>query len=179
MALYFITGNSGKFAEAEAILSDVEQLNLELPEIQSLDSREIIEAKLAAARERHDGAFIVEDTSLACEGLGGLPGPLIKWFLRALSLEQIAQLVVASGNARAEAKVTIGYVDKEGRESFFEGVQRGNITAPRGEGGFGWDPIFQPDGYAQTFGEMGREQKNEISMRRKALEQLRGYLDRM
>ena len=90
MALYFITGNKGKLAEVQSILGNVEALDIDLPEIQSLDAQEIIKAKLEEAQKDQTGEFIVEDNSLYLEGLNGLPGPLIKWFEEALGNEGIA-----------------------------------------------------------------------------------------
>lgn len=59
---------------------------------------------------------------------------------------------------------------------FFEGSIKGKIVSPRGDSGFGWDPIFQPDGSKETFAEIDREMKNSISMRRNALNKLKEFL---
>ncbi|MBI5913387.1 non-canonical purine NTP pyrophosphatase [Candidatus Azambacteria bacterium] len=178
MSLYFITGSANKFAEAKAILGDVEQLNEELPEIQEVDAKKIIEAKLQRARELREGGFIVEDTSLYFDCLCGLPGPLIKWFFRALGNEGIWHMVEKMGNTKAQACVLIGYAGNDGKTYFFEGMMRGNIVAPRGNGGFGWDAIFQPEGYTQTFGEIKQKGKNALTTRRIALEKLKEFLNK-
>jgi XTP/dITP diphosphohydrolase len=70
------------------------------------------------------------------------------------------------------------YADEfETRTELFEGACEGKIMAtPRGFGGFGYDPLFVPDGYEQTFGELGEEIKNKLSHRARALEKLRGRL---
>lgn len=175
-SLYFITGNAGKFSEVKAMLPEIEQLKLDLPEIQSLDSQEVIKEKLLVARKERDGEFIVEDTSVSIEGLGGLPGTFIKWFLKSMSLEQLAKIAIASGNVSAEARVCIGYLGG-GEPLFFEGIINGKVVLPRGSNGFGWDKIFVPEGYKQTFGEMEREVKNSFSMRRIAVEKLKKYLE--
>ena len=60
--LYFITGSQGKFREVKAILPEVEMLEMDLPEIQGIDAKKIIEAKLEEATKHHAGEFIVEDT---------------------------------------------------------------------------------------------------------------------
>jgi non-canonical purine NTP pyrophosphatase (RdgB/HAM1 family) len=177
MKIYFLTGNQGKFKEAQALLSDLEQLDIDVPEIQETDARKVLDAKLQAARARQSGSFVVEDTSLYFDCLNGLPGPFIKWFLKRIGNEGLVRLTEALGDNRAEAKAIVGYIDEQGEEHFFEGVLRGTIVTPRGEGGFGFDPIFQPEGYDRTLGEMSLEDKNEISMRRKAFEQLRDFLD--
>ena len=89
---------------------------------------------------------------------------------------QLAKLVSESQNKRAIAKTIIGYVDENGHEEFFTGESKGVIVSPTGEGGFGWDKIFKPDGFEKTYGEMTREEKNKISMRKIALEKLAAYL---
>ena len=176
--LYFITGNKNKFSEAKAILGEVEQLEIDLPEIQSADAHEIIRAKLKEALHHHDGEFIIEDTSLYFDCLGGLPGPLIKWFLGALGAAGLTEITAKLGNPAAEAKTIIGHAKNHDELFFFEGSIKGKIVAPRGETTFGWDPIFLPDGYDKTFAEMSRNEKNGISMRRIALNKLKEFLDR-
>jgi non-canonical purine NTP pyrophosphatase (RdgB/HAM1 family) len=176
MSLYFITGNRNKFEEAKAILGEVEQLNIDLPEVQDLDAKNIIEAKLAEAMEQKKGELIVEDTSLYMECLNGLPGPFIKWFLKSIGNDGLARLTEKLGNNKAEAKTVIGYAGKSGDIHFFEGSIKGTIIVPQGETNFGWDPIFQPDGFDKTFAEMGKEEKNKVSMRRIALDKLEGFL---
>lgn len=176
MSLYFVTGNKGKLAEVQSILGNVEVLDIDLPEIQSLDAHEIIKAKLEEAQKHQAGEFIVEDNSLYLEGLKGLPGPLIKWFMKTVGNDGLYKMAEAFGNFNAEAKVIIGYSNSAGEISFFEGNTKGAIVSPRGEGGFGWDSIFQPEGYTKTFGEMSAEEKNSFSMRRIAVEKLKEKL---
>lgn len=175
MSLYFITGNKGKLAEVQSILGDVEALDIDLPEIQELDAHKIIKAKLEEAQKHQSGEFIVEDTSLYFECLNGLPGPLIKWFMKTVGNEGLYKITEAFSNFEAEAKTIIGYSDLEGNINFFEGSIKGKVVSPRGEG-FGWDPIFQPEGYSKTFGELTAEEKNSISMRKVAIEKLKKHL---
>ena len=173
--IYFITGNAGKFREVSALIPDIEQLKLDVDEIQSLDPRAVIEHKLAQAATKHDGAFIVEDTSLSIKCLGGLPGTFIKWFTDSLGLEGLANLAACYEDRSAVASTTIGYRDTHGVNKYFTGQVAGTIVAPRG-GGFGWDAIFVPDGYQKTFGELGPEFKNTISMRSIATKKLADHL---
>ena len=173
----FITGNADKISEAKSILGDcIEQLDMDLPEVQDIDPKKIITAKLDEARRTNKGSFMVEDTSLFLDCLNGLPGPLIKWFLKAVGNEGLALISQKIGNDKAEAKVIIGYSEDGSGPQFFEGVISGRIVSPRGEMGFGWDPIFQPDGYDKTFAEMTGEAKNSLSMRKIALQRLKDYL---
>lgn len=176
MALYFITGNKNKFSEVKAILGDVEQLDIELPEIQELDARAIVKAKLLEALNHRKGEFIVEDTSLYFDCLNGLPGPLIKWFLQKLGNEGLYRIANALGNDRVTATTIVGYARSHEEIYFFEGSLKGRIVEPKAPTSFGWDPIFQPEGHAKSFAEMSREEKNMISMRRLALNKLKEFL---
>jgi len=175
--IYFITGNQNKFNEVKLILPDIEQMDIDLPEIQEIDAKEIIRNKLLEALNHIEGEFIVEDTSLYFDCLKGLPGPLIKWFLKTIGNNGLAEITEKLGNNKAEAKTIIGYAKNHEEIYFFEGEIMGEIVKPRGESNFGWDPIFIPDGYKKTFAEMSPEEKNEISMRRNALNKLKEFLE--
>lgn len=174
--LTFITGNDNKFNEVKSVIPEIEQMDLDLPEIQSLDPQEIVEFKLREAAKAMPGNFIVEDTSLYIEGLHGLPGPFIRWFMKAMGREGLAKLAINSGNPYAEARTIIGYADDNGGTHYFEGRISGQIVMPLGETSFGWDPIFLPDGHEATFAEMDLAEKNEISMRRQAAQKLADFL---
>jgi non-canonical purine NTP pyrophosphatase (RdgB/HAM1 family) len=173
--LYFITGNENKLKEAQQILPGIKGLNVDLIEIQSIDSRKIIEHKLNEAKKHHSGIFVVEDSSLSLISMNGLPGPLIKFFEKTVGLEGITKLAETFGN-KAIAKNVLGYFDGE-KIIFVEGIVEGSIVSPRGENGFGWDKIFMPEGYDKTFAEMTSEEKNKISMRKLAFEKLIEHLD--
>lgn len=177
MSLYFITGNKGKLAEAKAIIPEIEGLDINLPELQGIDAHKIIAAKLKAALEHQNVEFVVEDTSLYYEGLNGLPGPLIKWFLETVGVEGLFKFAQGFGVQKATAKTIVGYAKDSNDIQFFEGSINGQVVEPRGEQGFGFDPVFQPDGYNQTFAEMGQVEKNKISMRKAAFMKLKEYLE--
>ncbi len=177
MPLYFITGSKGKFEEVKAIIPQVEMLDIDLPEMQEVDAKKIIEAKLRAAFDHHEGEFLVEDTSLYYDALNGLPGPLVKWFLKTIGNEGLYTLAKNMGNTKATARAIIGYAKNKDDISFFEGVIKGEIVSPRGDQGFGWDPVFQPEGHTKTFAEMTLEEKNSLSMRKLAALQLKQALE--
>jgi non-canonical purine NTP pyrophosphatase (RdgB/HAM1 family) len=177
MKILFITGNANKLKEAMAIMPEIEGCDIDLPEIQELDTKKIIEEKLYEAIKQKPGIdLIVEDQSLVIDGMSGLPGPLIKWFDKALGLEGLYKMALKMGNQESEAKTTIGYCSKNGEINFFEAIIKGKIVAPRGSIGWGWDFIFQPEGFDKTFAEMTMEEKNKLSMRTIALEKLKKYL---
>jgi non-canonical purine NTP pyrophosphatase (RdgB/HAM1 family) len=175
---YFITGNKGKFNEVKDIIPTIEQINLDLPEVQELDPKVVIEEKLKAAQKLREGEFVCEDTSLYIDCLNGFPGPLIKWFLKSLNETEIHELVEKYNNSKVTAKTVVGYTDGNNIK-FFEGILEGTIVKPRGDGGFGWDKMFQPVGHEKTLGEMSIQEKNQISMRKIAFEELRDYLNKV
>ncbi|MDD3102215.1 MAG: RdgB/HAM1 family non-canonical purine NTP pyrophosphatase [Patescibacteria group bacterium] len=178
MPLYFITGNKNKFAEVKSILNDVEQLDINLTEIQDIDAKNIVKEKLLEALKHQKGEFIIEDTSLYLDCLNGLPGPLIKWFLQTIGNEGIFKIAEKWGNFKAEAKTIVGYAKSPEEIYFFEGSVKGEIVVPRGETNFGWDPIFQAEGMDKSFAEISREEKNSISMRRKALNKFKEFIEK-
>src|SRR3989338_6668928 len=159
MELYFITSNVGK----AKYLSDyfdfpVEHKKLDLPEIQSL--------------------YFAEDVSLVFNALDKLPGPLIKWFYETLGNDGLCDLLDRYGDKRAKAAVSFALCIN-GEVKIFSGSCEGGIgDKPRGEAGFGWDPIFIPDGFVKTWAEMSADEKHQTSMRRIALEKLKDFINK-
>ncbi|MCL5010983.1 MAG: non-canonical purine NTP pyrophosphatase [Patescibacteria group bacterium] len=158
--IYFITSNKNKLAEARDILGiEIEQMEIDLPEIQAIEPEKVALEKIKEARKKFSGDFFVEDAALYL-GDRKEVGALIKW----LPAERI---VMAYEGEKAEAVCVVGYCLK-GRIGLVTGSVFGKIVKIRGDNGFHWDCIFQPDGYDKTFAEMAREEKNKISHRRKA-----------
>ena len=174
--LSFATSNLGKFKEAEHVLPGLRLLSIELPELQELDTQKITAAKLDHVLSQGLSEVIVEDVALHFEGLNGLPGPLVKWFLKSLKAQGLYDLAQRSGNVRVEVVAVVGYLDSNGKKFFFEGRVPGSLVPPRGGDGFGWDPIFLPDGSDKSFAEMSEKEKSCISHRGRALEALRAHL---
>jgi len=159
------------------IMPEVEALELDLPEIQELDHKKVVEYKLNEAKKIKPRLnLIVEDLSLEIDGMNGLPGPFIKWFLKSLGREGIYEMAKMFGNHKATAIEILGYVDNSGKITYFEGKVEGTIVEPRGESDFGFDPIFVPNGQNKTYAEMGIEEKNKISHRRIALEKFKEFI---
>ena len=164
--------------EARDIVPELVQMDVNLPEIQEIDPQEIIRYKLREALKHCDegSAVVVEDTSLHMDCLGGLPGPFIKWFLASIGCGGVYELARQNGELAAQARAIVGYSNGK-RTEYFDGVVDGEIVAPRGDKSFGWDPIFKPNDFENTFAEMTIDQKNAISHRRQAFEQLRDFLE--
>jgi non-canonical purine NTP pyrophosphatase (RdgB/HAM1 family) len=175
--VFFITGNSHKLREVEAILGTMRHVDLDLPELQELEPRKVVIAKAQAALAQGYSPVLIEDTSLSLTALNGLPGPLIKWFLKALGGEGVYQLAASKQNCSAEVRTIFGLALGPQTFIYGEGVVYGQVVSPRGTG-FGWDSIFQPQGSTKTMGEMSPEEKSSFSMRTKALHDLRVQLER-
>lgn len=176
--LVFVTSNLGKLREAEAVLGQsLDHRGLDLPELQTLDLGEVVRDKARSAWKHLHRPVLVEDTSLELAGLGGFPGPLIRWLLVSVGPEGICKISDSFDNRRATARCLICATDGS-VEVFGEGVVEGTIApSPRGAGGFGWDSSFIPaGGGGRSYGEMSEEEKNLISHRHKALVALRNAL---
>lgn len=174
----FATGNEGKLKEARAILGfEVEQVDVDLIEIQAVDVEEVTKHKAKEGFDQVGEPVMVEDTALEFEGLNGLPGALIKWFMKSVDNEGLTEMLTEGKSRKATAVTCIGYHD--GSETIIvRGEIQGTISdKPRGENGFGWDKIFIPDGYKKTFAEMTDDEKNSMSMRKRAFENLKKKLN--
>jgi non-canonical purine NTP pyrophosphatase (RdgB/HAM1 family) len=172
--IIFVTGNSGKVCEAERILgASLKQAVLDLEEIQEIAVEPVVQKKALQAYTILHEPVLVEDTGFYIQAWNGLPGALIKWFLKALGTEGLCRLMRGERDRRVTAVTFFGYYNGSDYHSFAGEVAGVIPQTPRGTGGFGWDPIFQPLGGEKTFAEMMPEEKDRISMRRQALEKLR------
>ncbi|MEK7497685.1 MAG: RdgB/HAM1 family non-canonical purine NTP pyrophosphatase [Patescibacteria group bacterium] len=176
--LVFATGNKGKLLEAKEILGiDVKGTNLEIDEIQSLDPVEVAVKKAKAYYAKLKKPLFVEDFSFFFKSLSNLPGTYIDGFLKSLGNEGLILLLKNRKDKTAIGQATVVYMDRKGKEHVFIGRVKGKITdKPKGDKGFGWDPIFIPDGSVKTFGQMEMKEKNKYSMRKKALLKLKKWL---
>lgn len=178
MTILFATGNAHKVAQIASVLNrPVQQIEIELPEIQAVDVRAIIEEKARTAYRSVGQPVLVEDTSLSFRAWNGLPGAFIKWFLMTTGNEGMCRMLSAFEDRSAIAEVCLGYFDGSDFRLFKGQVEGVIVPEPRGSGGFGWDAIFQPDRYAKTFAEMTPEEAAAVNMRLQAARQFRDYLD--
>ena len=168
--ILFITGNKKKLEEVRAITGiAINSKKLEIKEIQELDVKEVAKEKALSAFKQTGQPVIVDDTGMSIAALGGLPGALISWFLDTLKPEGIVELLSGKENRQASVSTCIAYADETGVYAFV-GTVNGHISKLlRGKNGFGYDPIFIPDGYDKTYAEMNDDEKNKISMRKIAL----------
>ena len=180
MAIKFVTGNEGKVREARAYLSgieEVEQVSFDYTEIQSDDLAEIAaHGALEAFEELGGEGVLVDDAGLFVDALEGFPGPYSAYVEDTVGVERLWRLASEEENRRAHFRTVLAFADEDGVETF-TGSVAGTLVSPRGEGGFGYDPIFEYNG--QTMAEMSTEEKNAISHRGRALEEFtEWYADR-
>tara|TARA_B100000029_G_C17556188_1_gene951746 strand:- start:961 stop:1569 length:609 start_codon:yes stop_codon:yes gene_type:complete len=188
MEILFATGNSHKVSEAAKTLAQfghsVSQLNIDghIPEIQELQAdgiEEVALSKIMQARELISGteleksAILVEDSGIFIESLDGFPGPYSSYVERTIGLRGILNLLRTEGNRRAEYRA-VAIISIEGETISSTGVCPGTISEKiSGDLGFGYDPIFIPEGGdGRTCGELSPVEKSEISHRGRALKAL-------
>lgn len=168
--LRYVTSNEGKVREALAHLDDdVEAVEYEYMEPQADSLVEIAAYGAETAFESLPGSspVIVDDAGLFIAAFDGFPGPYSAYVEERLGIDRVARLTLAEDNQSARFRAAIGYADGETIETF-TGDVRGQIVSPRGDGGFGYDPIFEHG--EQTFAEMTVGEKNAVSHRGRALE---------
>lgn len=179
MKLRFLTGNPHKAAEVQKILApagvEIIAANRKIEELQTDDVQKLVSDKLTKAFELIGRPLFVEHTGLYLDGMNGLPAGLTQIFWDRLEADRFVSLVRGLGNSNVTAKTVLGYCD--GRKiHLFEGQVSGTVPdVAAGTREFQWDCVFVPDGYSETFAQMG-DRKNEISMRRKALDAFAAFL---
>ena len=185
------TRNPGKLREIERILADVDWSFSSLQDFPAVDAAEenaTTYAENAIAKARFYAlatgmCALADDSGLEVEALGGAPGVYSARYAgenasdadrRALLLSEL----VEETDRRARFVSVVAIADPNGVVlNVSEGACEGTINfAPRGDGGFGYDPLFVPDGYSKTFAELPAEVKNLISHRARALMNTRRFL---
>lgn len=189
--LVVATHNDGKLREFRdlfepegMIIRSAKDLNLPEPVEDGNTFREnaLIKAKLASAKTNE--RVLADDSGMEADALGGMPGIYTAdWageprdFYKAMS--KVEELLQKSGDDNRTARFvsTLAILWPDGEQAIFEGSVKGSLVwPPRGEKGFGFDPVFLPDGYNLTFGEMEPAQKHAIDHRADAFAKLKSAL---
>lgn len=186
--LVFATNNAHKLEEIAFILGEkIELLSLkdihchtDIPETaDTLEGNAMQKAEYVYKNYGLD--CFADDTGLEVEALDGAPGVFSARYAgdghnSEANMQKLLQNMQGKQNRKAQFRTAICLI-MDGKEHIFEGVVKGEIIKEKkGGSGFGYDPIFVPDGYEQTFAELGNEIKNKISHRAKAVEKLCKYL---
>ena len=187
MSLVFASNNAHKLQEVRAILPEHEILSLEdigchadIPETSdTLEGNSLLKAQYVY--EHYHCDCFADDTGLEIEALGNKPGVYTaRWAGEpanpANNRKKALQELAGQTNRRARFRTVITLI-RNGKVEQVEGVVRGSIAeAEYGNGGFGYDPLFIPEGYDKTFAELPAEIKNTISHRARALQALQNIL---
>ncbi|MCE4614866.1 MAG: XTP/dITP diphosphatase [Desulfurococcales archaeon] len=180
--LAFITSNKHKYIEVKQVLSG---WNIELYftsiakiEIQNEDIETISKTAAIYAYNILKKPLVVEDSGLFIEALNGFPGPFSNYVYKTIGNKGILYLMRNKSNRRAYFKASVTCVYNQYIMTF-NGLVNGKIsTEPRGEKGFGFDPIFIPEGFNKTVAELGEDVKNKISHRSKAFTKLAMWISK-
>jgi XTP/dITP diphosphohydrolase len=172
-----VTSNAGKAAEVAAFfggLLEVNHVALEVPEHRSSDVAEIARGKARYAYMKLMTPLIVDDTAFQIDALAGFPGPYAAYVLDTIGNGGILKLMEGVSDRNARFITGIAYADERGIE-VFTGTLEGTIALmPRGNNGFGYDPIFEIG--TKTLAEISIEEKSKISHRARALSSFHDWI---
>lgn len=175
----FITGNPHKADYLSRMLGlPLKHRAVDLTEIQSTSLEEIVEHKVRQAYAIAKCPVLVEDVALGFTALDGLPGPFIKFFVEAPNgLENLCRILDGFDDRSATAACVFGYYDSK-QLKLFRGKLSGTIAKqPAGDGGFGWDKIFCPDGHGgRTRAELTPNEDAETYRLFKPIDSVRRFL---
>jgi XTP/dITP diphosphohydrolase len=186
--IVFATNNAHKLSEVKAVLGDGYELvtlrevgiTEDIPETgATLDENASIKARYVYERTGLD--CFADDTGLEVDALGGAPGVYSARYAgenndSEANMQKLLENLTGKSDRRAQFRTVIALIIN-GEEKLFDGVVKGVITTEkRGDSGFGYDPIFVPEGYSESFAQMSGEMKNSISHRFRATKQLSDYL---
>lgn len=179
LEIRYLSGNKFKIDEVSSILKDakisVVAVNIKVEELQTQNTFRLVKDKALKAFEQIGRPLFVEHTGLYINCMNGFPGGLTQIFWDTLQADKFTELFGKEGENTLEAKTVIGFIDGK-KFHFFEGTVKGHVPSkPIGNRDFQWDCAFIPEGESKTFAELG-ERKNQVSMRKKALDQFASFL---
>jgi len=184
--IYFVTSNKGKALEAKTKFSalniDVVQKNLGYPEIQADTLKEVALFGAEDVKKRFNHPFFLEDAGLFIDALSGFPGVYSAYVFHTVGYSGVLKLLdeIDDDKRKACFKSVIAYGEPGKRPVLFIGECHGTISRRiLGNHGFGYDPIFIPDGETKTFAQMETEEKNRFSHRGKSIEKLIDFFKNM
>jgi XTP/dITP diphosphohydrolase len=170
--IVFASTNESKFKEIFLHLRnfdiEIEFMRFRSTEIQSEILEDVALEKSKAAYEKIGQPLIVEDTGLFINSLNGFPGPYSSYVFRTIGNSGILDLLSNKSNRSAFFRSVIAYNDGNTKRTF-TGITKGEINDHITEGGWGYDPIFTPEGSSITYGQQGIKNKISISHRTHAL----------
>ena len=177
--LNVLTSNEGKFREykrdLEPYFREIRMADIGYPEIQANTLEEVV--KYILDELSSFAPLIIDDSGLFIDTLNGFPGVYSSYVMDTLGCEGILKIMDGEENREAHFECVIGYLNED--KELFKGISEGMITDEmKGDGGFGYDPIFKPKDKNKTYAQMSTEEKNNISHRGKAMDEFLNYIKR-
>ena len=159
---------------------DVEHIKTKYPEVQAETLEETIVPGLEWLMQRYQRPMFIDDSGLFVDALKGFPGVYSSYVFKTVGCEGILRLMNGIEDRRARFECCIGYMAPGGEPFIAKGVARGSISeAAAGTGGFGYDPIFVPEGHARTYAQIDVAEKNTMSHRGRAVARFLEELPRL
>jgi len=175
--LTILTSNENKAQEFSRLLDvELERVAVDIPEIQETDVTVVARKKAEEGFSKLNRPCFVDDTGLTVHAWGNLPGALIKWFIDNVGNNGFIAMLGGTTSRKATVTTALGYCDKNGSQVFVGELHGTIASAPRGNNGFGYDPIFIPEGQDKTFAEMTDAERDAISMRALAVKAMKAGL---
>ena len=179
--LQIVTSNNGKINEFIDIFGETHfnpvQTNIEYPEIQSSSLEEVVDFGLSWLRGKIKPPFVIDDSGVFIDNFNGFPGVYTRYIYDTIGLKGVLRQMEDVENRACTFRCVLGLLTESGEKQKFVGECHGTlINELRGEGGFGYDPIFIPQGFDKTFAELTSEEKNSISHRGIAMRKLIDFL---
>jgi XTP/dITP diphosphohydrolase len=143
-----------------------------------MDLEYVAKKKVEEAYKQLGKPIVVDDVGLYVDAWNGFPGPYVKHMLDALDYSGLLGLLKNEKNRRVRVAAVIGYHDGKKAHTFIGKFNGTLSTEKRGTKGWGFDPIVIPDGFSETFAELGPDIKNKISHRALALKKFKKFLDK-
>jgi XTP/dITP diphosphohydrolase len=172
--LVLVTQNKHKLKELAPLFSkysvDFETTSLEKHEIRSYDIEEIAREAAKTAFEILQQPVVVDDTGFYVDALNRFPGSYAGIVLKFIGYDGILKLMKGKEERTSEFKTAVGFYNGEHLESFIGSMSGTIVDKAAGESGFGYDPIFVPDGFSTTYAELTFDEKVSISHRTQAFD---------
>ena len=181
MELKVVTSNDGKIKEFKQAFEKTPvfptKVSVPYPEVQASSLEEVVDFGLDNLKDKIQPPFIIDDAGVFVDGLEGFPGVYSRYVYDTIGLQGILKQMENLEDRQASFKCVLGLLLEDGTTHKFVGEGKCRIIHEmRGDGGFGYDPIFIPDGFDRTFAELPPEEKNEISHRGRAMQNLLAFI---
>ena len=176
-----VTSNDGKIKEFkqafDKTLVHPVKVPVGYPEVQASSLEEVVDFGLSWLKEKINPPFVIDDAGVFVDGLNGFPGAYSRYVYDTIGPLGLLKQMEGQDNRNASFKCVLGLLLEDGTVHKFAGERKGKIIHElKGDHGFGYDPVFIPDGFDRTFAELPPEEKNETSHRGRAMKGLLAFI---